>query len=392
MPSTLPVTPIPGFRRVLRWLHMTCGLVIALYAVVIGLTGSILVFHDELSALVRPELHRFPAEPQPFLLTSDDALAVAQKSLPGWQPISLTWPNAETPHWMVYMLRGPDAREVYVETASGTLAGVHNPGVGADSDWLGWVGRLHVSLLSGSVGRTLNGIGAWLLLGMTLSGIVVWWPSGSSTGLATRLRGRFRVDFPHGRSATEWRRFVWQLHQVVGSVSLMFVLLVAFTGTYYVWLPNYIKLLDRFFTRSVDPKISRSTTPQTGKSPVKRMEELARIAQQQLPDRPLFRASIPVPGQPVRITLLEGRPQQFHRVSSVALDPVTGAVLQRSAFDQRPTGNSILTWFSVLHFGRFGGDGIGFLLVKALWSLLALSLPVLAVTGFWMWWKRVMRR
>jgi uncharacterized iron-regulated membrane protein len=41
-----------------------------------------------------------------------------------------------------------------------------------------------------------------------------------------------------------------------------------------------------------------------------------------------------------------------------------------------------LAWFSVLHFGRFGG-----LAGKILWSALALSLPVLSITGVLVWWK-----
>ena len=39
-----------------------------------------------------------------------------------------------------------------------------------------------------------------------------------------------------------------------------------------------------------------------------------------------------------------------------------------------------------LHVGSFAGLG-----VKILWSVLALSFPVLAISGVIMWWRRVVR-
>jgi len=68
----------------------------------------------------------------------------------------------------------------------------------------------------------------------------------------------------------------------------------------------------------------------------------------------------------------------------VMLDPVTGAVLQKSASADRPWGNTLLSWISVLHFGRFGG-----LAIKIVWALMGLTLPLLVATGFLMWWRRV---
>jgi uncharacterized iron-regulated membrane protein len=84
------------------------------------------------------------------------------------------------------------------------------------------------------------------------------------------------------------------------------------------------------------------------------------------------------------VSLLEETPAQFHRYSTVVLDPVTGAVLQRGGSVDRPAGNNILGWISVLHFGRFGGFAI-----RILWFLMGLTIPLLAVTGCFMWWRRV---
>lgn len=359
-----------SLRRSILWVHLTCGLVIALYAIILGLTGSILVFREELGALTHSEFHRMQPASRSGI-APDAAIQSARLGLPDWTPISITWPNAASPHWMIYLIRGSEARESYVNAETGKMVGTLDP----SGDWLGWLMRMHVNFHAGGTGRIANGYGACALLILCLTGIVLWWPP------PHQFASRFRIDF-----RAEWRRLSWQVHHATGFVALAFIALLAFTGGYYIWMQAYIGVVDRYFERSTDPKIGKRDAT----TPILSLASLGQIAEDQFPGKPLYRASVPsAPDQSVRITVLEGRPQQFHRVSSVALDPVTGAILQVARLEQRPPGNSILTWFSVVHFGRFGGDGIGFWLAKILWSLLSLSLPLLAVTGTLMWWKRV---
>jgi uncharacterized iron-regulated membrane protein len=55
--------------------------------------------------------------------------------------------------------------------------------------------------------------------------------------------------------------------------------------------------------------------------------------------------------------------------------------------DAHRPGEFILLFLIKLHFGRFGGLG-----VRVLWTVLGLLPAVLFVTGFIMWWTRVVRR
>ena len=50
-------------------------------------------------------------------------------------------------------------------------------------------------------------------------------------------------------------------------------------------------------------------------------------------------------------------------------------------------GDSVLYWFTALHFGRFGGWT-----TKLVWTVVGLVPPVMFVTGVVMWWNRVIRR
>ena len=59
--------------------------------------------------------------------------------------------------------------------------------------------------------------------------------------------------------------------------------------------------------------------------------------------------------------------------------------LNLETFEPR-LGDAVLYWFAYLHFGRFGGWA-----TKVLWAVVALAPPVMFITGFLMWWNRVLR-
>lgn len=332
-----------AIRRVFLWLHMVTGLGCSLYAVLIGTTGSLLVFREELTALEYPQFFAGPA--RALRVSPDAAMAAVRAAYPEWTPYSLTWPNADCPYFLAYEGRSGESQEIFVDPATARVIGSRDTRAGL----VGWLTRAHFNLLLGRVGRTVQGFGVVALLGMCVSGLWLWWPS---------------------------RR----THHLTGITSLAFIAMWAITGGYYVWMNSYIGVVDKAFARTVPPRIDAGVAGQ-----LLSLAGLAARAQAEFPERPIYRMSAPVvAGQPVSVTLLEDVPAKFHLVSTVYLDPVTGAVLQKSASADRETGNAVLSWISVLHFGRFGNGA-----VRVLWALLGLSLPVLAATGCWMWWRRM---
>ncbi len=81
------------------WLGLGCGLGL----VVIGLTGSLLVFHDEIDAWRFPALHR--AHPTPAGRLSYDALwqslrrALPDETVTGWTPAATPGPKPTPSTW-----------------------------------------------------------------------------------------------------------------------------------------------------------------------------------------------------------------------------------------------------------------------------------------------------
>jgi uncharacterized iron-regulated membrane protein len=109
-------------RRAVFQVHLWSGVILGLYVFFISVTGSVLVYRNELYVLATPEQSHSGDVSSP---QSDDATGSA--SLVGIQMVS-------------------------------TLI------------------ELHADLLGGPVGRRVNGIGAFAVLLSALTGLVIWWP------------------------------------------------------------------------------------------------------------------------------------------------------------------------------------------------------------------------
>jgi len=208
-------------RKATFQLHLWCGIGLGLYVLLISVTGSILVYRNELYRAATPDPIVVTASgPR---LTDDQLKGTATRMYPGYKVVNIRRPP------------NPDeAVSIYLEKRGGQLKTNHknrlfNPYTGADlgdSVPLGiWaVSRLlslHDDLLGGTTGRTVNGAGAVVVVVLALTGIVVWWP-----GIRTWRRS---LSVPRG---VGWQRVIWGLHGMIGFWGLGFILLFAVSGAY----------------------------------------------------------------------------------------------------------------------------------------------------------------
>ncbi|MEO6516779.1 MAG: PepSY-associated TM helix domain-containing protein [Steroidobacteraceae bacterium] len=90
--------------------------------------------------------------------------------------------------------------------------------------FVSWLAHFHGELLGDSAGRMWNGIGAIALTMMCLTGAIVWWPA---------KRGWWQqMSIQRG---TRGRRFVRNLHNVLGFWFFILVFLWAVTGIYFAF-------------------------------------------------------------------------------------------------------------------------------------------------------------
>ena len=221
-------------RKATFQLHLWCGIGLGLYVLLISVTGSILVY--------RNELYR-AATRDPIVVTGSGArltdkqlTTAATRVYPGYTVYLISRPP--NPNQAVSVsLRG---RGDPLKTSSKNR--LFNPYTGADLGnsvppgiWL--VSRLmalHDDLLGGATGRKVNGFGAILVVLLSFTGMVVWWP-----GIRTWRRS---LAIPRNVGG---RRLIWGLHSMMGFWSLGFILLFAASGAYLCSPDLFQDLADR---------------------------------------------------------------------------------------------------------------------------------------------------
>jgi uncharacterized iron-regulated membrane protein len=99
-----------------------------------------------------------------------------------------------------------------------------------------WLVKAHDNLLSGSIGRYVNGFGGMCLVLLCLTGAVIWWPG------IKNWRRSLTVNWQ-----AHFGRISWDLHSALGFWFFLFILVWGLSGVYFAFpaLFNPLFLIDR---------------------------------------------------------------------------------------------------------------------------------------------------
>jgi uncharacterized iron-regulated membrane protein len=219
-------------RRALFQVHLWSGIAIGLYVFMISVTGSVLVYQNELNRA---------ATPQPIIskssgprLTDDQLTGAARRLYPGYRVVNLIRARNLDQAVDIWLRRGDDLKQRMFDPRSGTDIGEAVPtGIRLVSKLL----DLHDNLLAGPTGRRVNGVGAVAVVALAATGLVIWWP-----GIKTWRRS---LTLHRG---VGWKRLTWHLHSMIGFWSLGFILVFAVSGIYLGFPEPFQNLADRLDT------------------------------------------------------------------------------------------------------------------------------------------------
>jgi uncharacterized iron-regulated membrane protein len=355
----------PRHSRLRFWIfqvHLYCGLALSILVTVIGLTGSWIVYKPEMERLSAGAISKVePAgEPQPLSELYRLAQSATQKKIERLY----IW-GGPLAAWAFRASRGGAEREyVYVDQYRGRVQGVYP----MDGTSLQWIYDLHGAILMGKGGLVTNGVGALLLCLMCLTGVVVWWPG------AGRVRHGFRY---HWRA--KWQIQNYDLHKVLGIVALMMLTVIAFTGASYAFPDGYRRMFGA--PASLPPHALRRAVPV---SP----DAVFKAARSAIPGAELTVLTWPADAKGV-FSVRERLPGDWSRLGDqyVYIDPYSAAIVRADLSRRLPRGARIMLTMSPLHYGTFAGTP-----TRWIWILMGVAPGVLAVTGFLMWWNRVVAR
>ncbi|MDF5722573.1 MAG: PepSY-associated TM helix domain-containing protein [Rhizonema sp. PD37] len=156
-------------------LHRYIGLAVGFIVLIIGLTGSLLVFHSEISDL---HLHRQIGKITPLgeRLPVEVILETVKKAYANQPDVTIdriyisAKPN--TPATVVPRFKDTDLASLYVNPYNGVILG--NSQEIFTERFFQVVYELHYSLLSGKTGNAIAGIVGLLMCILSVSGIILW--------------------------------------------------------------------------------------------------------------------------------------------------------------------------------------------------------------------------
>ena len=356
-------------RGFLFQIHLWVGVTFGLYMFLMGVTGSALVFREELEHRANPALYP-PLQADTVPAPIADVIRNIEAAFPNHRVRSLYSPTAGRPVYYGFIDQNSQSRTV-LASPTGEVLG-ERPSTG----FIKALQDLHVNLLYGSTGRLVNGFGAVALFVLCTTGALIWWP-----GLDT-WRRNLRVDF-----RKNWKRVIWELHSATGFWTVIIVATWALTGAYFTFPQPFQRVVNKVsrLTSAATPPSSLSE----GRQPIA-VDELVRRSLQAIPGGQVAGVVLPAAERsPVVVQISRGRPDHLDNSGYVHLtyDQYSGSLL--STWDQmnRTSGDALLSWIQPLHYGNFGG-----LPLKLLWVLLGLSPPLLFTTAAIMWWNRVLRK
>lgn len=357
-------------RVLVRRVHLWLGLSLGALFVLLGLTGSALVFYVAIDEALQPVARSEAQAPAPDWRSPvwDRALATGRAAYPdpkGNWSIEVTGQGGAIPA-RFYTAKGGHGhhaeRQMLWFSPDGTR-------IVRDDPWGGymmsWLYELHMHLLAGDTGRQVVGWSGAIMLVLLATGIAAWWPRGSWTkALAFKRR------------AVPIRR-LRDLHKLSGLWSALLLLILVATGVLLA-LPD----VKAWMIAPTPVPAPRSATASGRQVSITRALSAALPA---LPDARLAFIDVPGAGDGVfRMRMqVPGDPHRRFPGSFVFVDQYSARVLAVHDVRTGRGGDLVSRWVRPLHDGSAGG------LVGRIIAVIAGLVPaVLFVTGLLHWRRR----
>ncbi len=360
-------------RAVWLQIHIYLALIFGLFFALIGLTGSLSVYREEIDAFFNPELvlEQTQAEPLPL----DKIFAQLRKAHPNrhgaWTLEMPSSENATITAWF------ENPKESVGKFYAPLLVAI-NPYSGqvVNNRFWGetlttWLLDFHTHLQLEATGRNIVAVLAVLMCISIISGLYLWWPGLSNLAKAFRIRHNAGL-----------MRLLMDLHRLFGFGSAGFLLLLAFTGFHLA----YPKLLESI---TASAGMGHGDTGPTVESTAQPNDHPISIAEAVLVARGLFPSSevrrITTPQGELgtyRINLRQKRElNQRHPFTTVWVDRWSGQIRAVNNPSQFSAGQTFATWLWPLHSGEALGS-------RFAWFVLGLMPLTLWLSGVSYWLYR----
>ncbi|HEY3835080.1 MAG TPA: PepSY-associated TM helix domain-containing protein [Bryobacteraceae bacterium] len=347
-------------RKLLLNLHLYIALIAGVFVLILGLTGSIMAFEPEIDHLFHRHLTYVTPQAQARSLV--DLGAIVTRAFPD-EPIR-GYGVSSSPD-MSYQV-ATRKRMVYLNQYTGEILGSMTE---ADkvAAFQGMVHQLHLRLLirnKADTGGLIESCAGLAIIFLSLSGLYLWWP----------LK-RFKV--------AGGRRFWFDLHNVVGIISLMFLLILATTGCVIGFDHTTTPLFFKMTGSSMPPPPPRKSAPHASDAKPISPDQAYEIARTALPGTAPFAIDVPPPNGVYFIRSRYPEDLTPGGRSQVVIDQYSGQVLYAMGSRSAPAGVRMVISNRAIHTGDIFG-----IPSKIVMSFASLAIVLQLVTGLVLWWRR----
>ncbi|HEV2485197.1 MAG TPA: PepSY-associated TM helix domain-containing protein [Terracidiphilus sp.] len=353
------------FRRITGWVHLWTGLIAAPLLFVLGLTGSFLIFEYPLDRLLHARLAY--VQPGPDRKPLDTLLASIHSAYPAAKVLTFALsPDSPAPDIaytaLIQLPQHSDTSTVFVNQYTGQVLGNID-----GKSFATTVHEFHTDMLLGDRGAFIMMLIASLLILLSLSGIVLWWP-------------RKIVSI---RWSASGRRINFDLHNAIGFYSFVFLLLFGVTGVVVHWQSKWLPMANNaLHLPDTEPELKIAASGPGARAIL--LEAAAATARRSLPAARLTQINMPGAGGVYRIWLKYPEDGTPLGRSFVLVNAYSGTLLYtRSARTVGLPTRFFREWNREVHTG----DILGWP-TRLLACLMSLMLPVLAITGPLFWLRR----
>lgn len=385
-------------KRLWFQLHWFFGITAGLVLAVVGLTGALLSYYEELTRAFSPGVMTVAVR-DTAPLTVPELVARVHEAVPDRRILLMTvMRNPEDAVGVRLSIGdGPRGETYYVDPYTGQMLGRSTADV-----VFRFIMDIHRFLTVDGIGKQITGAATLLLFLLALSGLYLRWPRRIGN-----WRAWLHIDFKK-----KGRPFLWNLHAVIGTVVLVPYLLSATTGLYwsYDWWRGMLFSIAGVQQPvrnkpAAQPKMAKQgergekgvkgergergegkkpALPDLAATPTTEMTTAWGSFTARIPDyTKVYLRPAQKPGGSLQMTWLDTSAPHERAFSRMDVEPSSGEIRNEERYADKTTGGQLMTSIYALHRGSYFGQ-VGIIVML----LSSLMMPVFFVTGWMLYLDR----
>ncbi|CAM3380271.1 PepSY-associated TM helix domain-containing protein [Flavobacterium chungbukense] len=363
-------------KKSIGFLHLWLGLSSGLIVFIVALSGSILVFEDEIDAFVNPEFYKVSTIGTKKLPVDVHVHFIKKKYAITQLHRIQTYENPAR----TVIISGIDDNKKDQIFSVDPYTGKILAAIPEKSRFFSVMLDLHRHLIMGDIGKFITGCSCLIFVFMLISGIILWCPK-KIKNLKQRLTVKWNASF---------KRANWDFHSKFGFYSFLFLLIISLTGLTwsFKWFESGIYLLADGTAKKpsakvenptkVDPKLDKTFFYQNMLLKTEQIYKYKGDTQIRIPSDTINSIMA------IKLNIEKSIPN----ISSMAyFDKYTGKLLKIKPYESFSNGDKVRRLIYPIHTGSIYGYP-----TKILAFLVCLFAATLPITGFFIWMGRKKKR